>query len=71
MGGGYFPLERRSNSAKDLERAMAIIDEVREEYMDDIYSGSDGQYDNAASDGGYLERLWIARGLIAECINRG
>ncbi|MBU1067335.1 hypothetical protein KKE60_06080 [Patescibacteria group bacterium] len=70
MGSGYFPLEKRSNTARELEGAIATIDRVREEHRDDIYGGFDGQYDNAARDGGYLERLWIAKDLLVGCIRK-
>ncbi len=41
-----------------LRQAVALVREVENEVYETI--GSDGQYDNAADDGGLVERLGIA-----------
>jgi len=64
MASGYFPLNREEENGRKLVNAMKLIEEVKENYYEDIYSGSDGQFDNAASDGGSLALLGLARTLI-------
>lgn len=68
MGSGYFPFYRSDPEAKKLMEAIKLIDEVRDSVYDDI--GTDGQFDNAASDGGYMTRLSIASELIKDCFER-
>jgi hypothetical protein len=66
MGSGYFPLDRNTESGKKLLEAMRLIEEVKENFYDEVYSGSDGQFDNAARDGGFLALLGLAKRLIRE-----
>lgn len=70
MGSGSFPLYRSDEDAKVLLEVVEKIDDFIEEYVGYVYSGDSGgrQFDNAAIDGGYLEKLRIAKGLIKECI---
>ena len=70
MGRGYFPLYESSDRAKQLREAIQKIEAVRDELINCVYSGDDGQFDNAASDGGYLERLSIAVEMLDGCIER-
>lgn len=70
MGSGYFPFYRNDPEAKKLMEAISLIKEVRDSVWDEVYMGSDGQFDNAASDGGYLRQLAIATALIEECFEK-
>ena len=69
MGSGYFPLSTKDKENDKLVHARMLIKEYREELVSEVYSGESGgmQYDNAASDGGYLERLSIAIEMIDGC----
>ncbi len=60
MGRGFFPLSAGSSEGKRLLEAANIIKQVGDEFSESIYSGSDGQFDNAASDGGSLALLNLA-----------
>ena len=64
MASGYFPLCREEENGKKLIDAMRLIQEVKDYFCEDIYSGSGGQFDNAASDGGSLALLGLAKRLI-------
>ena len=66
MGSGYFPLNKKDVAGGKLLKAKNLIDEVIRDYYEDIYSGIDGQYDNAASDGGSLALL----GLCIEILEK-
>jgi hypothetical protein len=70
MASGTFPLPSTDSDAKKLLEAKKILEDFRSEYYEIIYSGDSGgcQYDNAASDGGYLERISIAIEMINGCI---
>ncbi len=61
MGSGCFPIK-----SKQLKEAARLIDEVVNNYYNDVYSGESGcmQYDNTASDGGSLALLNLASKLI-------
>lgn len=65
MGSGSFPLEN-SEDVEKLEQACCLITEVIDNWSGSVYSGDSGgqQYDNFASDGAYLENLYIAKDLI-------
>lgn len=76
MASGYYPLD-----AKYDEGGIAIAklaDDLRTMLMDRGQFGSsplpaawdNDQYDNAASDGGYEQYLFLALELIERCINR-
>ena len=69
MSSGAFPLSGKD--AEKLEQVVKLLCEVNEEWDDCLYTGDSGglQFDNAASDGGYLARLGIARKLIEDCID--
>lgn len=70
MGSGSFPLYRSDKDAKVFLEIVEKIDAFLDEYTWFVYTGDSGgnQFDNAAMDGGYLEKLRIARGLIEECV---
>ena len=72
MGSGIFPLPNYDKLANELAEIEKKLDEVIDELIDDIYDGNSGgmQYDNTARDGGYLQRLRIARELISDCYKR-
>ena len=70
MGSGYFPFSYNDSESKQLREAVELIKSVRESVWNEIYSGDDGQFDNAASDGGYLRQLSIAISLIQECTRK-
>jgi len=70
MAGGYFPLYRSDQEAKKLEKASQLLAEVIDSLWDEICCGGDGQFDNAADDGGYLRQLSIAKELIEECYEK-
>lgn len=69
MASGYFPLDESQESGKKLLEAVRLIEEVIENFYDNIYSGADGQFDNAASDGGSLALLSLAIGIIKREVN--
>ena len=64
MGSGYFPISKMDEDGKRLMKAVVLVEEVKSELLDAIYDGDDGQFDNAASDGGSLARLGVAIDLI-------
>jgi len=64
---GYFPYEVNDKEAEKLIYARMLIREFKEHVAASVYEFSDGQLDNAASDGGYLERLKIAIEMIDGC----
>ncbi len=66
MSGGYFPLYKEDMNGTKLLRAANLVTEVIDEIVDDIYGGSDGQFDNSASDGGHVALLKLAIKLILE-----
>lgn len=70
MGSGTFPLYRATDDAKVLLSLVKELDDFIDEYVEYVYSGESGgnQFDNAAIDGGYLEKLRIARRLIRDCV---
>ena len=55
---------RRPRWEAKLRRAMALIEEVREDLWEGL--GADGQYDNAADDGALREKLGLAVRFIRE-----
>ena len=72
MGSGTFPLYRTDDDAKILLNLVKEIDDFMDEYAEYVYSGDSGgnQFDNSAIDGGYLEKLRIARYLISDCVRK-
>ena len=71
MGSSYRTDLRRGSMAEaeaGLRTCVRILGETIAEWQ--MYIGDDGQYDNAADDGGLIERLEIARDLIADTIPR-
>ncbi|MBE3116162.1 hypothetical protein IMZ68_03080 [Candidatus Bathyarchaeota archaeon] len=70
MGSGCFPINAKDKEAARLLEIKKLLEEFRSEWYDSIYSGESGggQYDNAASDGGYLERIGIAIEMIDGCL---
>lgn len=67
MGSSYRS-ELKSGWVKEwegpLREAIAIIDGVIARVSEVI--GDDGQYDNAADDGGLIEKLYLAKRFILE-----
>ena len=70
MGRGYFPYEVNDKEAEKLIQARMLIREFNEKIAECIYEFSDGQYDNACSDGGYLERLNVAIEMLDGCFTK-
>ena len=70
MGRGYFPYEVNDKEAEKLIQARILIREFNEKIAKCIYEFSDGQYDNACSDGGYLERLSVAIEMLDGCFTK-
>ena len=67
MGSGMFPLDvNYSRAGKALLEASKLIQATINDLYDGVYSGDSGgnQYDNAASDGGSLALLGLAKDLI-------
>ena len=70
MGSGYFPYGVNDKEAEKLIQARMLIREFSEKIAECIYEFSDGQYDNACSDGGYLERLNVAIEMLDGCFKK-
>lgn len=70
MASGSFPVDRSSEEGKALSSAIDIIDELMGDWWEAVYTGDSGgmQFDNAASDGAYMEKMRIARNLLLQCI---
>jgi hypothetical protein len=70
MGSGSFPIDARDSEAIRLLEIKNLLREFYSEWSSFVYSGESGgcQYDNAASDGGYLERISIAIDMINGCL---
>lgn len=70
MGSGSFPIYTTDSEAKKLLDIKQQLKNYIDEWSDAVYSGDSGggQYDNAASDGGYLERLRVALEMIDGCL---
>jgi hypothetical protein len=70
MGSGSFPFSQSDNLGIRLNKLADELDKIREEMYECVYTGDSGggQYDNAASDGGYLEDIRIASTLIRKCV---
>jgi hypothetical protein len=66
MGSGTFPLHHNDEDGKKLLEAARLIGEVHSSMADGVFSGDSGggQYDNAASDGGSLALLSLAKSLV-------
>ena len=79
MGSGYYPLERRSGAGRRLSKINAELRALLNSQGDDRYANvpdclpspdDNDQYDNAASDGGYVTYLYLARELIERCLEK-
>ena len=70
MTSGSFPLSVNGESGKKLAEISKQLREIVHDFYDGVYGGDSGgcQFDNAASDGGYLEDLDIAADLIDKCV---
>lgn len=72
MGSGIFPIshQRHPKQAETLHLAANLIGDVLTWSADqDVEDSSNGQWDNARSDGGALARLQLARDLILGEVN--
>lgn len=65
MASGYFPLN--ACDGKNYELLKSAAESLKQAL--DTLTYDDGQYDNAASDGGYLAELYLAKRLIEGAIN--
>jgi len=70
MGSGTFPIRRDDEDGKILLSLAKGVDDIIEKHASGVYSGDSGgnQFDNAAIDGGYLEKLRLAARLLKECV---
>ena len=70
MGSGTFPMEQNDEDGKILLDLVKKIENFIEKYVWYVYSGDSGgnQFDNAAIDGRYLEKLSLAARLLKECV---
>lgn len=70
MASGCFPFYTTDNEAKKLLGIKKQLQDFLSEWSEAVYSGDSGgmQYDNAASDGGYLERIKVAIEMIDGCL---
>lgn len=66
MGSGSLPVYGAHETGLKLIEAIRLIAEVRDYWRDAVYSGESGgnQFDNAARDGAYLERLNVAMEML-------
>ena len=69
MSSGYFPMNNTDRGAKELLRAALIVRKLISNVWESVCSGDDGQFDNAAYDGGSLARLELAVNLIVGEVN--
>ena len=75
MASGYYPLDTRYEDGKALaevaDKLKWLLNE-RGEYGESPLPAAwdNGQYDNAATDGGYETYLFLALELIERCIKR-
>lgn len=70
MGSGTFPIKNGAGFCK-IKAAIKLIEEIRNEWTESVFSGDSGgnQLDNAAIDGGYLERMSIAIDMLEGCLH--
>lgn len=70
MGSGTFPIRRDDEDGKILLSLAKGVDDIIEKYAECVYSGDCGgsQFDNAAIDGRYLEKMSLAARLLKECV---
>ena len=70
MASGCFPIYTTDSSAKPLLDIRQQLRNYIDEWSEEVYTGQSGglQYDNTASDGGYLERLRVAIEMIDGCL---
>jgi hypothetical protein len=67
MAGGYYPMD----TAHEGKRLAEVADNLKELLTRSGLSDTDdSQFDNAASDGGYVAYLWLAHELIERCLKR-
>ncbi len=68
MGSGSFPLDPKRDG-KELKEIINKLQIFYGDWWGSVHSGDSGggQFDNAASDGGYLEEIRIAIMLLEEC----
>lgn len=66
MASGYFPLDGRYESGKDLLEIADKLSEIRSDLMQSVSLNCTPE--DAAYDGGYLERLAIAEDYIRYCL---
>jgi len=69
MGSGHFPLAHSIEMGKELQKMAQRLAEIASRYAD--LCASQDQPDNAFADGGYLERLYIAKEMIEMCVDKG
>jgi hypothetical protein len=68
MASGYFPLDKYDNGCGEL---TAMAERLREISADYYYEAAmNCTSEDAASDGGYQERLKIAADFIEHCIKQ-
>lgn len=72
MGSGTFPIRENDEDGKTILSLVKRIEDIIEEYVECVYSGDCGgnQFDNAAADGRYLEKLSLAARLLKECVRQ-
>jgi hypothetical protein len=66
MASGFFPLDTRDADGAELARMANRIDEIAREKYDAAIECCVPE--DAASDGGYVERLTIAAGFIRDTL---
>jgi len=69
MSSGYFPLSEGSSHGKKLLEASKLIQDVCDSLYEDVYGDTDGQFDNAMSNGESLAMLKLAKDLIEDEIH--
>ena len=68
MGSGYFPLDSRDDEGRKIVNIIQQITDLRDEWAG--YIMEQDQVDNAAYDGGYLERFSIAAEMLQGVLKR-
>lgn len=69
MSSGYFPLNKKEPTGKRLLEVIDALESIRSEMTDAVHEGPFTPED-AASDGAFLEKLWMAKSFLEECLEQ-
>lgn len=68
MGSGYFPVGRDTELGKALLQAVSDVEGAMHRWREHHDEGDSGQFDNAASDGAYIDKIYMGASFIEEAV---